>query len=111
MQPTTNNSPPRNRKRWWMWFTFAAVLLSLTTAVVLHVLSSDTPINRLKRQIRIDVPVGSTREQVEFWGQRNWGTIASTTIITPPPEGPGINIYEEAGVARLAGGGRVSSDV
>jgi hypothetical protein len=99
MQPTTNNLPPQKRRQWWTWFAFAAVLICLTTAVVIHVLSRDTPINRLKQQIRTDIPVGSTREQVESWAKRKWGMIPNTTVITPP-EGPGINIWEEAGVPR-----------
>jgi hypothetical protein len=97
MQPTTNNAPPQSRRRQWTWFAFAVVLLCLITAIVVHVLSRDTPINRLKQQIRIDVPIGSTREQVKSWAQRNWGQ--SPTIQTLPAEGhSGISALEEAGV-------------
>jgi hypothetical protein len=99
MQPTTNNSPPQNRRRWLAWVAFAAVLIFLTTAVVIHVLSRDTPIHRLKQQIRIDIPIGSTREKVESWAQHSLGTIPTTTPMTLPP-GPGINSWDAAGVPR-----------
>jgi hypothetical protein len=97
MQRTTNNSSPQKRRQWWTWFAFASVLICLTTAVVIHVLSRETPINRLKRQIRIDVPIGLTREQVESWAQRSLGQTPS--IQTPlPPGHPGHTISETAGI-------------
>ena len=99
MQPTTNNSPPQKRRQWWTWFAFAAVLACLTVAVVIHHLSRETPINRLKRQIRSDIPIGSTGEQVESWAQANLGTIPTTTPMTAP-SGPGINIWDAAGIPR-----------
>ena len=97
MQPTTTNSSPQKWRLPWTWTAFAAVAICLTTAVVIHVLSRETLVNRIKKQIRSDIPIGSTREQIQSWAQHNWGQ--TPTIQTPLPRGrPGYTMLETAGI-------------
>ncbi len=72
MSAEENKKSPR-RRRWWAWLTCAAVVVCLTAAVLVHVFTRDTPLNRLKQQIRSEVPVGSKRARVEVWAHDKLG--------------------------------------
>jgi hypothetical protein len=55
----------------------AAVAASAAAAVWYHVSARENAADRLKREIRAGVPVGSTREQVEAWAKEKLGVIPS----------------------------------
>ena len=78
-----NKKPPR-RRRWLLWLALSVAVV-LTAAALIHVFTRDTALERLKRQIRSEVPVGSTREQVEAWAKENLsGQLPG--VVDPPPD-------------------------
>ena len=89
---------PCRRRRWWVWPAFAAVLVCLTAAVLIHVFTRDTPLNRLKQQIRDEVPIGATRAQVEAWADEKWGRSVNATADPNPVVRTAPTILETAGV-------------
>ncbi len=72
-----------------MWPAFAAVLVCLTAAVLFHVFTRDAPLSRLKQQIRDELPVGSTRAQVEAWAKERLNGQLPAVSGDPPPDGFG----------------------
>ena len=98
MSAEANKARPR-RRRWWVWPAFAAAVVCLAAAVVVHVFTRDTPLNRLKQQIRSEVPVGSTRAQVEAWSQTHLnGQIPALTADPLPVDVHGPTMLERAGI-------------
>ena len=64
----------------------------------IHVSTRGAPLNRLKQQIRSEVPVGTTREQVEHWAQKQWGQAPHITMEPLPVRGTLHTLPESAGV-------------
>jgi hypothetical protein len=94
-----NKKSPR-RRRWWILIAVAAVVC-LTTAVLVHIFRRDAPLNRLKQQVCREVPVGSTRAQVEAWAKTRLNGQIPTLITEPlPDDSPGSSWRELAGVPR-----------
>ena len=89
---------PRQRRR-WPWIILAAVLAGTTAAVLTYHFTRETPLNRLKQQIRTEVPVGSTRAQVEAWAKQRLGKSLHVANL-PLDEAIGNTLPEAAGVPR-----------
>jgi hypothetical protein len=89
--------PPQKRRRWRRWAALAAFLSIGAAIFLVPLFTREAPLDRLKRQIREEVPLGSTRAQVEAWAKRRLGRTPS--IGEPPPEQyRGRTMPEAAGV-------------
>lgn len=98
MQPTPQPRPPRRDwRRRWAWIVFPVIAAGLTAAALLHIFTRAAPLDRLKDQIRSEVPVGSTCEQVDAWAKERWGQTAHVSE-EPFPGETGHTLPEAAGV-------------
>ncbi len=82
-----------------MWPACVAVVVCVTAVALFHVLTRETPLDRLKEQIRGELPVGTTRAQVEAWAKtRLNGQIPALTSDPPPENSHRPTLLERAGV-------------
>jgi hypothetical protein len=77
----------------------AAVLVGAAAVVMTYYFTRETPLNHLQQQIRGEVPVGSTREQVEAWAKQRLGKSLHIANL-PADEAIGNTLPEAAGVPR-----------
>jgi len=96
--PETNPCPAQRRRRRWLWVALAAAVVALAALVVVHVLTRETPLDRLKRQIRSEVPVGATRARLEKWMMERWGRFPHVTEEPLPAGLTGSTFPQAAGV-------------
>jgi hypothetical protein len=100
--PQPNDPPARRRRPRWLPYVVAAGAV-LGLAVVLHwAVPRESALERFKRQVRDELPVGSTREAVQQWSRRVAGRDAAVEAwdVNGRPEPPQKCLPEVSGMDR-----------
>jgi hypothetical protein len=98
MASATKTGPaPRHKNRKLFWIGAAAALLCMVSAALWFYHSDAGFKERLRQKVRTELPVGSNREQVEKWAQRQLGRDPSLQI-RPNVRLPQRTLEDAAGV-------------
>jgi hypothetical protein len=100
LQPNLPTNRPKRSRRLRL-LVIAGLVVVVIAAVWLRMATRETPAERFKRQVREELPVGSTTEQVMAWAQRVGASCSQATwdqALFPPP--PSKMLPEVAGVDR-----------
>jgi hypothetical protein len=88
------------KQRWrrWLAVVAAVIFVAATAAVLVHYLTRESELDRLKREIRAEVPLGSTIGQVAAWYQRRLGRVLQDNRGPYAEKYRGTTLPEAAGV-------------
>ena len=92
-----NQTTPRRRRR-RLWPALAVFCVGAAAAVLFHVFTRGTPLERLKADIRREVPVGTPRARLAEWAKTRWGQAPHVTLEPLPDDLRCPTLAESAGV-------------
>jgi hypothetical protein len=91
-------STPWYARRRSLWLCAAAAILFLGAAALWSYQSDSSQKERLRQQVRTQVPIGSSRQHVEQWAQRELGSKPSLQEEPPAKRPAGRTLARVAGV-------------